>query len=88
MVKILFQKINFKEAKKKVLVKIFKCKKINDKLIKKYLMNIEEKVIVYCGYPGQIIIDKELLKNKFFYTLIQVKFQSLKEVLQFFILFF
>ena len=51
-------------------------------------MNIEEKVIVYCGYPGQIIIDKELLKNKFFYTLIQVKFQSLKEVLQFFILFF
>ena len=63
---LFFKKLILKKLKKKVFVKIFRYKTINNKFIKKYLMNIKEKVIVYCGYPGQIIMDKNLLKNKFF----------------------
>ncbi len=59
--KLILQRID-----KKINVKIFKSKTINDKNILKYIKSLNQKIFVYSGYPGQLVKDDKLLKKKFF----------------------
>lgn len=43
---------------------IIKVKTINDKKIQKYLFKDKLKIFIYSGYPGEIIKNNKLLKNK------------------------
>ena len=56
--KLILQRID-----KKINVKIFKSKTINDKNILKYIKSLNQKIFVYSGYPGQLVKDDKLLKK-------------------------
>tara|TARA_Y100000768_G_C23816612_1_gene604435 strand:+ start:165 stop:818 length:654 start_codon:yes stop_codon:yes gene_type:complete len=51
------KKINYKK------IKIFYSKSIN-KIVSKYILNLQEKNFIFSNYPGEIVRDRKLLKNK------------------------
>ena len=44
-------------------IKIFFTKSLTQS-VQKYLLNLEDKIFIYSGYPGQIIKNKKLLEKK------------------------
>jgi len=52
--------------KEKIFYKSFKIDNVDSKIIEKFLINLNEKIIIYSGYGGKIIKNKSLLKKKFF----------------------
>lgn len=57
-----FQKII--NLSNKFSTNIVKVRTINDKTIQKYLFKDTLKIFIYSGYPGEIIKNNKLLKNK------------------------
>ena len=52
--------------KKKLNFKSFKRDNVDNKNVKKFLIKLKEKIIVYSGYAGIIIKSKSLFHNKIF----------------------
>ena len=61
--------------------KRFVSETIDSAYVKKKILELDDKILVYSGYPGKIIRTIEILKKNFYYILIQVNYLILEVVL-------
>ena len=52
--------------KKKLNYKIFNVNDVGNYNVKKFILKLRDKIIIYSGYSGKIIKDKSILKKKLF----------------------
>ena len=71
--------------KYKINYKNFLSETIDKSDVTKNLLNLNDKILVYSGYPGKIIKNPLILKKKIYYIHIQENCLTTKEVQQFFI---
>lgn len=53
-------------GKKKLNYKIFNVNDVGNYNVKKFILKLRNKIIIYSGYSGKIIKDKSILKKKLF----------------------
>ena len=56
--------VNMIKTYKKINFKIFNSNSLDGKEVKKYLLNLKQKIFVYSGYPGEIIRSSSIFNNK------------------------